>query len=268
MPAAQTAAQLTEFERRGAGTNSERLAALWLSQETESPHREATLETFWCRPNWALAHSWHALLAIAVLSFSRGMQRLFEQTWELKPLSVRNTANNLLWIGVLGCYTAVSWGIHALVDRGRLQIASNLLLLPASAAFLALSGWLLSAKRITRARLSPFAILGAVLLAIYLTGAGVYLPHLFSSYASRYGVIGAVLAMISSLFASMVVLVASASVAREVSEELDRIRRGERPPDDEIKQEWDALLDELRVRWQTLREQIDRRRNKHPQHDR
>jgi uncharacterized BrkB/YihY/UPF0761 family membrane protein len=208
------------------------------------------------------------LLAIAVLSFSRGMQRLFEQTWELKPLSVRNTANNLLWIGVLGCYTAVSWGIHALVDRGRLQIASNLLLLPASAAFLALSGWLLSAKRITRARLSPFAILGAVLLAIYLTGAGVYLPHLFSSYASRYGVIGAVLAMISSLFASMVVLVASASVAREVSEELDRIRRGERPPDDEIKQEWDALLDELRVRWQTLREQIDRRRNKHPQHDR
>jgi Peptidase family M28 len=65
MSAAQTAAQLTDFPRRGAGTNSERLAALWLSQETESRYREATLETFWCRPNWALAHSWHALLAIA-----------------------------------------------------------------------------------------------------------------------------------------------------------------------------------------------------------
>jgi hypothetical protein len=65
MPAAQTAAQLTEFERRGAGTNSERLAALWLREATESRHREATIETFWCRPNWALAHSWHALLAIA-----------------------------------------------------------------------------------------------------------------------------------------------------------------------------------------------------------
>src|SRR5450631_1634433 len=65
MPAAQTAAQLTEFERRGAGTNSERLAALWLREATESRHREATIETFWCRPNWALAHSWRALLAIA-----------------------------------------------------------------------------------------------------------------------------------------------------------------------------------------------------------
>ena len=31
------------------------------------------------------------LLLVAVLSFSRGVQRLFEQTWELKPLSVRNT---------------------------------------------------------------------------------------------------------------------------------------------------------------------------------
>src|SRR5690242_3328826 len=32
-------------------------------------------------------------LMIAVLSFSRAMQRLFEQTWELSPLSVRNTFN-------------------------------------------------------------------------------------------------------------------------------------------------------------------------------
>jgi uncharacterized BrkB/YihY/UPF0761 family membrane protein len=208
------------------------------------------------------------LLVIAVLSFSRGMQRLFEQTWELKPLGVRNTINDLAWISVLVCYIAVTWWIHALVDHGRLQIASNLALLPVSAVFLACSGWLLSAKRITRTRLAPFSILGAVLWAIYLTGAAVYLPHLFSSYASRYGVIGAVLAMISALFALMVVLVASAAIGREVSEELDRIRRGERPPDDDIRREWHALLDELRLRWQTLREQIVRHRNKAPQHDR
>jgi uncharacterized BrkB/YihY/UPF0761 family membrane protein len=208
------------------------------------------------------------LLVIAVLSFSRGIQRLFEQTWELKPLGVRNTVNNLFWTGVLVCYIAVSWWIHARVDRGRVQIASNLLLLPASATFLALSGWLLSAKRIARARLAPFAIVGPVLLAIYATAAGIYLPHLFSSSASRYGVIGAVLAMISALFAFMVVLVASAAIAREVSDEFDRIRSGERPPDDEIKREWHALREELRLRWQTLREQIDARRNKDGQHDR
>ena len=38
-------------------------------------------------------------LLVAVLSFTRGVQRLFEQTWELSPLSVRNTFNGLMWIG-------------------------------------------------------------------------------------------------------------------------------------------------------------------------
>src|SRR4051812_1795179 len=37
-------------------------------------------------------------LLVAVLSFTRGVQRLFEQTWELEPLSVRNTFNGLRWI--------------------------------------------------------------------------------------------------------------------------------------------------------------------------
>jgi uncharacterized BrkB/YihY/UPF0761 family membrane protein len=40
-------------------------------------------------------------LLLAVLSFTRTVQRLFEQTWELDPLSVRNTGNRLLWIGGL-----------------------------------------------------------------------------------------------------------------------------------------------------------------------
>jgi membrane protein len=33
---------------------------------------------------------------VAVLSVTRGVQRLVEQTWELQPLSVRNTFNGLL----------------------------------------------------------------------------------------------------------------------------------------------------------------------------
>ena len=65
MSAAQTAAQLTEFARRGAGTDAERRAARGCARRPSRRRREATIETFWCRPNWALAHSWHLLLAIA-----------------------------------------------------------------------------------------------------------------------------------------------------------------------------------------------------------
>ncbi len=67
---------------------------------------------------------------------------------------------------------------------------------------------MLSAKRIARPDLMPFAILGAVLLAIYSVGATVYVPHIFNTFATRYGVIGAVFAMISALFCVMVVTVA------------------------------------------------------------
>jgi hypothetical protein len=65
MGAAETVAALTGFEHRGAGTNAERRAALWLSQELSNSRRNASIETFWCRPNWALTHAWHAGLALA-----------------------------------------------------------------------------------------------------------------------------------------------------------------------------------------------------------
>ena len=64
MSTADTAAALAEFEGRGAGTNAERRAALWLASELRSARRQATVETFWCRPNWALAHAWHVILAV------------------------------------------------------------------------------------------------------------------------------------------------------------------------------------------------------------
>jgi membrane protein len=90
----------------------------------------------------------------------------------------------------------------------------------------------------------------------------VYLLHLFSSYASRYGAIGAVFAMISALFGFMVALVGSAALGREVFDELGRIRAGQRPPDDEVRQEWDAFITEARSRWETMREQVDRARGR------
>jgi uncharacterized BrkB/YihY/UPF0761 family membrane protein len=204
------------------------------------------------------------LLLIAVLSFARGVQRLFERTWELRPLSVRNSANDLLWIAGLIVYLVISGLAHREIGRGRVQVGANLLLTPLTAIFLAWSGRVLSAKRIEWRSLAPFAIVASLALAVYFAGAAVYVPHLFSSYATRYGAIGAVFAMISALFGFMVFLVASAALGREVFDELGRIRAGERPPDDEVRREWDTLIRDARLRWQTLRDQIDRIRRRPP----
>ena len=202
------------------------------------------------------------LLVVAVLSFSRGVQRLFEQAWELKPLGVRNSVNGVIWIAGLTVYLAIGGWLHGVVDDGRLELGATLILVPFATVFLMWSGWILSAKRIEWKGLLPFGVVGAVLLACYSTWAAVYVPHLFNSYATRYGVIGAVFAMISALFVVMVASVASAAIGREVHDELGRIRSGERPADDEVRQQWDALIAETRSRAGVLREQIARRRRR------
>jgi uncharacterized BrkB/YihY/UPF0761 family membrane protein len=201
-------------------------------------------------------------LMVTVLSFSRAVQRLVEQTWELDPLSVRNTFNGLLWIGGLGLYAALSGVLQAALGQTSLDLTATLVATPLSAVFLVWSGWVLSAKRIGRHELLPFGIVGAALLAVYSVGAEVYVPHLFSTYATRYGVIGAVFAIISALFCVMVVVVGSAAAGREVRDELDRIHRGERPAEDEVRRQWDQVIGDARSRWDTLRAQIQERRHR------
>jgi uncharacterized BrkB/YihY/UPF0761 family membrane protein len=202
------------------------------------------------------------LLIVASLSFGRGVQRLFEQAWDLKPMSVRNSVNDLIWIGGVVVYLGISWWIHHLLDSGRIELAANLTVMPLTAVLLAWSGRILSAGRISWRQLVPFAVAGAVADAAMLVFAAVYLPRLFTSYADRYGVIGAVLAMISALFIVMIVVVATAAVGREISDEIERIQRGDRPPDDEIQQEWAALMKEIRLRTDAWRLRVEEWRSK------
>jgi uncharacterized BrkB/YihY/UPF0761 family membrane protein len=204
-------------------------------------------------PSTSLGLVGFLFLLLAVLSFTRTVQRLFEQTWELKPLSVRNTINGLIWIGGLTVFIAASGLIRGVFGRSDLELTATIVTAPLTAAFLVFSGSFLSARRITRLDLIPFAVIGAAASAIYSVGASVYLPHLFSTYATRYGVIGAVFALISALFCIMVVVTAAAAAGREVSLELERIRRGERPADDEVRRQWDEITAQARARWKGLR---------------
>ena len=85
-----------------------------------------------------------------------------------------------------------------------------------------------------------------------------YVPHLFDSLSSRYGVIGAVFAMISALFCVMLVAVGSAAAGREIRDELDRIRRGEKPAEDEVRRQWDEVTGQALSRWEVLRLRLHR----------
>jgi membrane protein len=199
-------------------------------------------------------------LLISALSFARAAQRLFEQTWELPPLSVRNTLNGLRWLLALVGYTVVAGWLHALLDRGRFGLPATLGQLPLTAAFLVWSGWVLSAKRIPWSDLVPFGVLAAGCTAVYSFAAAVYLPRLFDTYATRYGAVGAVFALITALFGGMLTLVGCCAIGREVHVELVRIAEGQAPPADEIQREWANIVEQARERWHTAREELARRR--------
>ena len=59
-------------------------------------------------------------------------------------------------------------------------------------------------------------MIAALASAVYSVGADVYVPKMFSTYATRYGVIGAVFALISTLFCVMVIIVGASAAGREV----------------------------------------------------
>jgi len=198
-------------------------------------------------------------LAISTLSFARAAQRLFEQNWELKPLSVRNTRNSLGWIVTLAFYAAATGALVTALGRGKLGLVAAACEAPLTGAFLVWSGWILSARRLTWRALLPFGITAGVLTAAYSVGATVYLPTLFNSQASRYGAAGAVFGTVSALFGAMLVIVVSAALGREVRDELDRIRQGRRPSDDEVRRQWDSIVEQTRSRWRANRKQGGRK---------
>lgn len=188
------------------------------------------------------------LLLFAVLSFARAVQRLVERAYELKPLSLRNTRNAALWIAGLVGFGLVE-GLVVWVFKGPVFNLIGLIInIALGVAFLVWTGRLLGANRVLDRDLLPFAILVAGGLVIYGSVSDLWVPRMFDSYAGRYGVIGATFAIISAMFGAMFVVVVMTAIGREVADEVDRIRRGERPPEDAVEQQWDGLMNDLRAR--------------------
>jgi len=191
------------------------------------------------------------LLIVTILSFSRAVQRLFERTWELEPLSVRNTKNGLVWVIGLIAYSTLTGFARSAYDSGVLEIVSIVVLGVAGLAFVVFTGVTLTNRRVTRQQLMPAAVLVVALSALFAIGGDIYVPRLFNSYADRYGAVGAVFAMISWLFVLMIALVAAVAVGREVWAELETIRRGDHPSHAQVEAEWAGVrsrIDELRAR--------------------
>ena len=184
------------------------------------------------------------LLLVTILSSSRARVpagAVRADQWELPPLSVRNHEERARsgCAGFVVLRAFVTGIVRANYTSGVLgSLTTAVLALLRGVASSRGAACCSSKRRITRHEVLPAAILVAVVAALLAIAGDIYVPRLFNSYAGRYGAVGAVFALISWLFVLMVGLVAAVAVGREVSEELDSIRRGEKPSNEQIQAEW------------------------------
>ena len=168
------------------------------------------------------------LLLFSGVSFTRRVQRMYQDAWRLPPRTgMRNSVNALLGLAALVLEIYLLSSVLSLL-RGLsfgplitwpLSVVTSLLLWTSVP-------WLLLDRRIDWRRLLPAGALAAVCAGLYSVATGIYMPRLIESYFRRYGLFGLTLALIGWLLATALIVVAATVVAAEFDRaEEPRLRR-------------------------------------------
>lgn len=157
------------------------------------------------------------LLLFSGVSFTRRVQRMYQDSWRLPPRAgLRGSLNALLGLTalILEIYLLSSvlsllrsWAFGPLITWP-LSVATSLVLWTSVP-------WLLLDRRVTWRRLLPAGALAAICAGLYSAATAVYMPRLIESYFRRYGLFGLTLALIGWLVATSLIVVAATVVAAE-----------------------------------------------------
>jgi membrane protein len=137
------------------------------------------------------------LLVVSALSFTRGMQRLYEGAYDLENLGMRNTPRALLWLLLITVLVTVR-PIALDAVHGWLHVALTLTL---STMLWLVTPYLLLGRRVSWQRLFPAALLTAIGQAGIGVWTVLWMPRLLASSAAQFGIIGIGFAMLTWLVA-------------------------------------------------------------------
>jgi membrane protein len=146
------------------------------------------------------------VLVVSVLSFTRRLQRLYEDTWEFEQRGLRGTGWGLAWIVFFVVYASLHPALDELFDS-----TAGLVLSLAGAFLLGLlTPYLLLGRRLPWRRLTRQAGLTAGGVTVLGIWSAIYMPRAIESSAGAYGAIGIAFALLTWLWGLGIVLVASA----------------------------------------------------------
>jgi membrane protein len=146
------------------------------------------------------------LLIVSTLSFTRRLQRLYEESWGLPPRGLRGTGAGLLWVLALVVYGTLHPALDGLFD-GPLAVVLSL---AGGFAIALLTPFLLLGRRLPWQQLTGQAGLTAVGMVALGAWSAIYMPRAIASSAASYGTIGVAFAMITWLWGLGIVLVCGA----------------------------------------------------------
>jgi len=156
------------------------------------------------------------LLVVSVLGFTRSLQRTYLAAWELTPAGIRGLGHGLYAAAAL----VAEFTLIALLGPLLTRLVGVLPLGILTHALVATVLWwpvqrLLLGGRVGWAALLPGAAMTGLGQAVLVGGYGLYMPLLISRDATRYGIFGIAVAIVSWLVVLGVLLVASALFGAE-----------------------------------------------------
>ncbi len=153
------------------------------------------------------------IVLYSMRSFTRGLQRVYLDVWQLQPQRLDALIRQASWIVGFILYITLLAPVRELEHRhglGALYAATAIAL---AAAFWLWTPYILLGKRISWRRLLSTGLLTAIAITIFLAGSAIFLPAIFTSNAERYGLIGIAFGLVTWLFAYAGVVIAGAIVA-------------------------------------------------------
>jgi membrane protein len=160
------------------------------------------------------------LLLISTLSFTRGMQRLYEGTFSLKTLGMRNTPRALLWLAFVAFAVTLRPVVTAPLHGG-LRVAVTLAI---AVAIWLVTPYLLLGRRVNWLRLLPGATLTAIGMAAVGVWAVIWMPRTIASSAAQFGIIGVGFSILTWFVALAFALVIATTGGAAIADRVARLQ--------------------------------------------
>jgi membrane protein len=155
------------------------------------------------------------LLIFAALSFTRGLQRLYEGAYGLPSLGYRNTPWGLAWLALIAIYATLRPVLSGVFSDGTVRASTSIAL---AAAAWTVTPYVLLGRRIEWRQLVAGAALTAFGMTALAASSVIWMPQTISSSAEQFGAIGVAFALLSWVVGAAFVLVAAATGGAVIAE--------------------------------------------------